>query len=137
MTSPQHDSSTARRRVLVCTPFTPRLDARHGGKATSQLLLHLAERNEVALLCLRAPDEEAVDPAIARRCELVQEILVRRDSRVPRRLVWGFGMLAGLPPWAMDCRSPDYSSALERILETWRPQVVEFHLQVMAQYVRH
>jgi glycosyltransferase involved in cell wall biosynthesis len=134
---PQHDSPTAPRRLLVCTPFTPRLDARHGGKATSQLLLHLAERNEVALLCLRAPDEEAVDPAIARRCALVEEILVRRNSRVPRRLVWGFGMLAGLPPWAMDCRSPEYSSGLERLLETWRPQVVEFHLQVMAQYVRH
>ncbi len=41
------------RRVLVCTPFPPRLDARHGGKATAQLLLRLAERNEIGLLCLR------------------------------------------------------------------------------------
>jgi glycosyltransferase involved in cell wall biosynthesis len=132
----QNDSRATARRVLVCTPFTPRLDARHGGKATSQLLLHLAERNEVALLCLRAPDEDPVDPAIARRCALVQEVRVHRDGRLPRRLVWGAGMLAGLPPWAMDCRSPEYSDALEHLLETWRPQVVELHLQVMAQYVR-
>jgi glycosyltransferase involved in cell wall biosynthesis len=137
MTStPQADSQTLARRVLVCTPFTPRLDARHGGKATSQLLQHLAARNEVALLCLRAADEDAVDPAIARRCALVQEIPVRRDGRLPQRLVWGAGMLAGLPPWAMDCRSPEYSDALERLVETWRPLVIEFHLQVMAQYVR-
>ncbi len=137
MTStPQADSQTAARRVLVCTPFTPRLDARHGGKATSQLLLHLAQRNHVALLCLRAPDEDPVDPAIARSCALAQEIPVRREGRIPRRLVWGAGMLAGLPPWAMDCRSPAYAEALEHLLEAWRPQVVEFHLQVMAQYVR-
>jgi polysaccharide biosynthesis protein PslH len=124
------------RRVLVCTPFTPRLDARHGGKATSQLLLHLAERNEIALLCLRAPDEDGVDPAIAERCAVVEEVPVRRSAIVPRRLVWGIGMLAGLPPWAADCRSHEYAAALERLLEDWRPQVVELHLQVMAQYVR-
>jgi glycosyltransferase involved in cell wall biosynthesis len=133
---PQHASRTALRRLLVCTPFTPRLDARHGGKATSQLLLHLAERNEVALLCLRASDEDAVDPEIARRCAVVEEILVRREGRLPRRLIWGVGMLAGLPPWAMDCRSAEYSDALERLVENWRPHLVEFHLQVMAQYVR-
>jgi glycosyltransferase involved in cell wall biosynthesis len=122
--------------VLVCTPFTPRLDARHGGKATSQLLLHLAGRNEIALLCLRAPDEGGVDPAIADRCAVVEEIPVRRNGVVPRRLAWGIGMLAGVPPWALDCRSADYATALGRLLDAWRPQVVEFHLQVMAQYVR-
>jgi polysaccharide biosynthesis protein PslH len=134
--APQDGSRTLARRVLVCTPFTPRLDARHGGKATSQLLLHLADRNEVALLCLRGPGEDGVDPAIAERCALVEEVPVHRNAVVPRRLAWGLGMLAGLPPWALDCRSPEYASALERLLDGWRPQVVEFHLQVMAQYVR-
>jgi glycosyltransferase involved in cell wall biosynthesis len=134
--APQGGSRTPARRVLVCTPFTPRLDARHGGKATSQLLLHLAERNEVALLCLRAPDEDTVDPAIAERCAVVEEVLVRTDGRIPRRIAWGVGMLGGLPPWALDCRSPEYAAALERLLAGWRPQIVEFHLQVMAQYVR-
>jgi glycosyltransferase involved in cell wall biosynthesis len=135
--SPLQDGSRPiARRVLVCTPYAPRLDARHGGKATSQLLLHLAERNEVALLCLRALDEDGVDPAIAERCELVEEVPVRKNGLVPRRIVWGFGMLGGLPPWAVNCRSTAYATALERLLDEWRPQVVEFHLQVMAQYVR-
>jgi glycosyltransferase involved in cell wall biosynthesis len=137
MSSAPHDGSrTPARRVLVCTPFTPRLDARHGGKATSQLLLHLAERNEVALLSLRAPDEDGVDPEIAERCAVVEEVPVRKGGLVPRRLVWGVGMLGGLPPWALDCRSREYAAALDRLLDGWRPQIVEFHLQVMAQYVR-
>jgi polysaccharide biosynthesis protein PslH len=133
----QERSPTAARRVLVCTPLCPRLDARHGGKATSQLLLHLAERNEIVLLSLRAPEEEAVDPAIAERCAHVEEIPSRRDGRLPRRLVWGIGMLGGMPPWAVNCRSPDYARALERLLDEWQPDVVEIHFQAMAQYVRH
>lgn len=137
MTSaPQRSSpATARRRILVSTPFTPRLDARHGGKATSQLLLRLAERNDVALLCLRAPNEDRVDPAIADRCAHVEEVRHPRDGRLPRRLIWGLGLLRGIPPWATDCRSAEYASRLERVLDDWRPDVVEIHLQAMAQYV--
>jgi glycosyltransferase involved in cell wall biosynthesis len=122
--------------VLVCTPFTPRLDARHGGKATAQLLLQLAHRNDIALLCLRAPGEDPVDPAIAEHCAVVEEIPTPTNGLIPHRIAWGAGMLAGLPPWALDCRSPAYSAAFERLVDRWRPEVVEFHLQVMAQYVR-
>jgi glycosyltransferase involved in cell wall biosynthesis len=43
-------------------------------------------------------------------------------------------MLRGLPPWATDCRSAAYATGLERLLDEWRPDVVEIHLQVMAQY---
>jgi glycosyltransferase involved in cell wall biosynthesis len=134
--APLDGSRTLTRRVLVCTPFTPRLDARHGGKATAQLLLQLADRNDIALLCLRAPGEDPVDPAIAERCAIVEEIPTRTNGLIPHRLAWGAGMLAGLPPWALDCRSPAYSEAFERLVDRWRPEVVEFHLQVMAQYVR-
>jgi polysaccharide biosynthesis protein PslH len=114
----------------------PRLDARHGGKATSQLLLHLAERNEVALLSLRAADEDGVDPAIAERCAHVEEIRHQVGRRLPRRLVWGVGMLGGIPPWAMESRSAEYAAALGRLLDEWQPEVVEIHFQAMAQYVR-
>jgi polysaccharide biosynthesis protein PslH len=120
----------------VCTPFPPRLDARHGGKATAQLLLRLAERNDVALLCLRTPQGERVDPAIAERCAAVEEVSLRvAEGGVARRLVWGRGLLRGMPPWATDCRSGEFASRLERLLDEWRPDVVEIHLQAMAQYV--
>jgi glycosyltransferase involved in cell wall biosynthesis len=123
------------RRVLVCAPFTPRLDARHGGKAPSQLLLRLAEQNEVALLCLRAAGEDHVDPAIANRCSHVEEVSAAGGRAFLRRLSWGLGLLRGVPPWATDCSSTDYASRLERLLDEWRPEIVEIHLQAMAQYV--
>jgi glycosyltransferase involved in cell wall biosynthesis len=123
------------RRVLVCTPFTPRLDARHGGKATAQLLLRLAERNEIGLLALRTTRRDRVDPAIADRCALVHEVPPTARSPLSRRLAWSVGLLRGLPPWAADCRSAEYEQALERLLDEWRPDLVEIHLQAMAQYV--
>ena len=127
-------AEAVRRRILVCTPFPPRLDARHGGKATAQLLLRLAERNDVALLTLRSRNGDGLDPAIADRCAYVEEVAVP-NRRLPDRVVWALGLLRGVPPWAMNCRSADYTSALERLLDEWRPDVVEIHFQAMAQYV--
>ena len=95
----------------------------------------MARRNDVALLCLRAPDEDKVDSAIAAACAHVEEVRVGADGFLPRRLVWGAGMIAGLPPWAVDCRSARYGAALVRLLDEWRPDIVEIHLQTMAQYV--
>jgi glycosyltransferase involved in cell wall biosynthesis len=128
-------ASGSRRRILVCTPFAPRLDARHGGKPTAQLLLRLAERNDVAVLALQLDREDHVDPAIVERCALVHE--VARPVRAPlrRRAAWTAGLARGLPPWAVDCRSGAYAAALERLLDDWRPDLVEIHLQAMAQYV--
>ena len=128
-------SSRSGRRVLVCTPFPPRLDARHGGKATAQLLLRLAERNEVGLLCLRPPDEPPADPAIVEHCDFATEVPAPARGWLSRRAAWSAGFLTGVPPWAVDCRSAGFSSALDRLLEDWRPDVVEIHLQAMAQYV--
>jgi glycosyltransferase involved in cell wall biosynthesis len=128
-------SEARRRRVLVCAPFPPRLEARHGGKATSQLLRRLAERNDIALLCFRPADEEGVDPEIARHCDLVEEVLLAPKGRLARYATWSLGMLRGLPPWAMSCRSEEYAERLRRLVDAWEPEVVEIHLQAMAQYV--
>lgn len=59
-------------RVLVCAPFPPRLDGRHGGsRALAQLLARLAERHAIALLVLRSHDEPGVDEELRSACELV------------------------------------------------------------------
>jgi glycosyltransferase involved in cell wall biosynthesis len=123
------------RRVLVCTPFAPRLDARHGGKPTAQLLLRLAERNDVGVLALQLDDDDRVDPAIVERAAFVEEIRRPAKSPIRRRLECGVGFVTGFPPWAIDCRSVAYRAALARRLDGWRPDVVEIHLQAMAQYV--
>jgi glycosyltransferase involved in cell wall biosynthesis len=128
-------SPAQRRRILVCSPFPPRLDARHGGKATAQLLLQLAERNDIALLCFQKAGTETVDPAIGAQCAHVEVVSLPVDGTLPRRLRWTRGLMRGLPPWAADCRSDEFSSRLDRLLEAWRPDVVEIHLQAMAQYV--
>jgi glycosyltransferase involved in cell wall biosynthesis len=136
MTSAAPGSPRGARRILVCTPFAPRLDARHGGKATAQLLLRLAERNEIGLLALRTARGDHVDPAIAERCALVHEVVApAAGSPLSRRLAWSVGLLRGLPPWAADCRSAEYEQALEHLLDEWRPDLIEIHLQAMAQYV--
>jgi polysaccharide biosynthesis protein PslH len=49
--------------------------------------------------------------------------------------MWLLGLLRGLPPWATTCRSAAYASELARLVNRWRPDIVEIHLQVMAQYV--
>jgi glycosyltransferase involved in cell wall biosynthesis len=119
----------------VCTPFAPRLDARHGGKPTAQLLRRLAGRNDVAIVALQLDADDHVDPAVAERCSYVREI--RRPIRGPllRTIAWSVGLARGKPPWAIDCRSGEYARALETALDEWRPDVVEIHLQAMAQYV--
>jgi polysaccharide biosynthesis protein PslH len=129
------EPAQARRRILVCTPFPPRLDAKHGGKPTAQLLLRLAGRNDVALLSLHAPGEAPVDPALVAKSAHVWEVPLAAGSSIVRRLRWSEGLLRGIPPWATDCRSTDYTTALESVLDEWRPDVVEIHLQAMAQYV--
>jgi glycosyltransferase involved in cell wall biosynthesis len=126
----------SRRRLLVCTPFAARLDARHGGRATAQLLARLATRHDVALLCLRREDEGPVDDVFLERCAYVEEVVlpsVRSSGLLRAR--WAFGALRGLPPWATDCRSAAYAVRLRVLAAEWGPDVVEFHLQVMAQYV--
>jgi glycosyltransferase involved in cell wall biosynthesis len=125
-----------RRRLLVCTPFPPRLDARHGGKATAQLLARLATRHDIALLCLRRADQGPVDDVFLERCAKVEEVIlpqIRFNS--VRRVRWLAGAARGLPPWATDCRSDAYAERLRALAAEWRPEVMEFHLQVMAQYV--
>ena len=127
-----------RLRLLVCTPFAPRLDARHGGRATAQLLARIAERHDVALLFLRADDQEPVDDVFVGRCALVEEVRVPgRDSERAslRRARWASGAFRGLPPWATDCRSPRFATRLRELVADWKPDVVEIHLQAMAQYV--
>jgi glycosyltransferase involved in cell wall biosynthesis len=93
----------------------------------------------VAILCLRAEDEGPVDPAIADRCALVEEIRLSRTSS--REVTWrsrarfALGILRGLPPWVLDCRSAQYHARLRELAAAWQPDIVEVHVMAMAQYV--
>ncbi len=98
----------------------------------------MAGRHEIALLSLRSPTDGPVDRIFRERCTHVEEIPLSVSTSAPvswsRRARWGLGLFRGLPPWAADCRSPRYEERLRALAAEWRPDLVEFHLQVMAQY---
>ena len=127
-------------RILVALPYTPRGDARHGGKAMIPLLLRLGERHRVALVHLRRADDEQLDEALQERCELVDAVTVPDPSDHSRRfkraahLIHGF--IKGRPIQVGDLFSREYSDRLRSIAERWRPDVIQIELEAMAQYLQ-
>jgi polysaccharide biosynthesis protein PslH len=123
-------------RLLALVAYPPSSEAPHGGsRVAAQLLGRLALANHLALVCLRGDDEPPVDPSLADRCELVLE--VRRPPLQPgqarlRRLA---GLARARPSWVAEWAVPELHAELGRLLETWRPDLVHVHYQVMGQYL--
>jgi glycosyltransferase involved in cell wall biosynthesis len=129
------------RRVLVLSPFPPRLDGRHGGsRAVARLVCALAERNRVALAYLRAADEPPADPATARACERLVEgrrpgistSSLRPWTRVPAVLL---RLAAGTPLWAAGRWDAAFARGVRALAREWRPQVVQAESTAMGQYL--
>ena len=123
-------------RLLVLVAYPPSSEAPHGGsRVAAQLVGRLAEANRVALVCLRGPDEPAVDASIAERCEHVLEVprprLDPRHARF-RRLA---GLAAGKPSWVVDSAVRECHAELRALLSVWQPDLVHAHYQVMGQYL--
>lgn len=129
------------RRVLLLSPFPPRLDGRHGGaRAIAQLAVALARRDRVALAYLRASDEPPADPAVAAACERVHEgrrpgvagSVVRPWHRalavLPR-------VAAGWPLWAAARWDRGFARAVRGLAAEWRPDVVQAEFTTMAPYL--
>jgi glycosyltransferase involved in cell wall biosynthesis len=133
-------NATARRRILLLLPFTPRLDSRHGGRATAQLAGRLADRHDVALICLRPAGEGPVDEHLRARCALVEEIplgdfTTTWQRRWFRRLRILESLLVGRPMWAADTQSHIFAHRLREVVSSWRPDIVQAELSVIAQYL--
>lgn len=130
------------RLLLFLTPFPPRLDASHGGaRATAHVIGALAERHEVALLCLRAEGEPGVEKAIRAKCAYVEEVHRPSDAGpLPRRLRRAARLLTaplrGQPVWAEAFAVPAFAEALQRRLRAWPPDLVQAEFHVMGQYLR-
>ena len=141
---PQYEAGSARLHIaerraarprLHAVPAAARREARRQGDGTASSASRGAERDRAALSAAGAgrPSVDRGDrrPLRAR----ARGARAGPRARLSRRLAWAVGLVHGLPPWAADCRSAAYDSALERLLDEWRPDVVEIHLQAMAQYV--
>ena len=128
-------------RLLILTPFAPRLDAAHGGgKSLAQLVRELARRHRVALLCLRAEGDPSTDDAIREACELVEEFPLRGTGRNPvERLQRKARLLAGLacgrPMWVADTDVSRLASRADELIDTWRPDVIQAEFHVMGRYL--
>src|SRR5262249_43322334 len=102
-----------RRRVLVVTPFPPRLDGRHGGsRAIAQLIAGLAARNVVGLLFLRDHEEPGLDDELRRACDLVVEMKIppvgsSLGARAANKLRLLVALARGMPTWAAQRSTPD------------------------------
>jgi polysaccharide biosynthesis protein PslH len=136
---PGDGGSSERRRILVALPYTPRRNARHGGKAFLPLLLRLAERHRIALIHFRQPGEEPVDAALRERCDLVESVELADPSAAPHRTTRAARVLTrlvtGTPVQVGDLESGEYAERLRRLAATWGPDVIQVELEAMAQYL--
>jgi polysaccharide biosynthesis protein PslH len=128
-------------RLLVATPFPPNLDGAHGGsRVISQLLARMADRYDVALVCLRHAREAGVDPTLRSRLALVEEV-ERPDwsSTQIRRVAGGLRtrlrLFVGTPLWACEIDVPAYRERLRRVLTEWRPDIIQIEYTVMGMYL--
>ena len=126
-------------RVLVLTPFPPRLDATHGGsRAIAELIERVARRRPVALLTIRSSDDPPTDPRLVAACDLAREIARPQESTGLRAreadLRVAAGLLRGVPMWVSRWRVPAFAQAVREVVRDWRPAVVQAEYHLMAQY---
>jgi polysaccharide biosynthesis protein PslH len=128
-------------RILVGSPFPPRLDGRHGGsRAVAQLVAALAARHTVALLVLRDRSEPGVDEVLRGSCELVEEIEIppvgaSLGARAVNKLRLLAALARGLPSWAAERSAPDFEARLREVVEQWEPDIVQLEYRIMGQFL--
>jgi len=135
------EAALERRKVLVTAPFPPRLDGRHGGsRSLAQLLVRLAERNDLGLVVLKTHEEPGVDDELGACCEVVEEVEIppvgrSAAARVVNRARLRAALLRGVPTWAAERSASGFGERLERLVRRWRPDVVQFEYRIMGQFL--
>ena len=125
------------RRVLILTPFPPRLDGRHGGsRAMAGSIRALSARDEVALLCLALPDDLPPSSEIQRSCSSVETVTRRRPpARAIQRSLDAAAGLRGIPASVRAVRSRSFAYRVAARIDEFRPDVVQAEHHAMGQYL--
>ena len=126
-----------RRRVLVLCPFSPQLQAVHGGAfVIAQTLRHLAEVHSIAVLYLKGTHEPHIDPELARACAFT-EAFDRRDSTgvLSDIICLARSVAQGVPTWVQRTYSRALHARLRQVVREWHPDVVQAEYHVMGQYL--
>jgi glycosyltransferase involved in cell wall biosynthesis len=125
-------------RLLVLTPFPPRLDATHGGsRAIAELLERLACRRPVGIATIRSAGDPPIDPRLAAVCALVREVIRPEGAGLPARgrdLRVAADLLAGTPMWVSRWRVPEFARVVRELGRDWGPAIVQAEYHLMAQY---
>jgi glycosyltransferase involved in cell wall biosynthesis len=105
---------------------------------TGQLVERLAARHEVAAIFLRAAEEPPIAPGLEERLALAVEVerpSLQSGLGVRRSARRALGLIGGRPLWATDWLVPGLRRRLRQVVATWRPEIVQAELLVMAQYL--
>lgn len=128
-------------RLLFLLPFTPRLDATHGGsRAMAQFIMSLPPEYPIALVYLRALDEPPLDEVVQARCDRVEVVLRAWTGTPIRQRILRLGrMLLSLvflrPLWVTDVYSPMFAERLQEVVQSWKPDIIELEFHLMGQYL--
>jgi len=130
-------SDLATYRLLFVTPVIPDLEARDGGtRVMAQLITALASRHQVGLVAFRGDEDPR--PRRPVKCEFVVELPRRSTSSLAKRWIRGArvagGLLASRPRWAGRWWVPRHADRLRSVVETWKPDVVQFEYHITGQY---
>jgi polysaccharide biosynthesis protein PslH len=124
-------------RVLFLLPHVPGLHAASGGaRSTAHLIMEMAARHEVAVLCLRRGHDGASDEVLRKVCWSYQEVC-QPSARINRRISLSClsRALMRTPTWVAAANVPQLSGRLNLLIAKWRPDIVHIAYHVMGQYV--
>lgn len=129
-----------KRRLLVLTPFPPRLDGSHGGSRTiAHLLIRLAAHHSLAIVALRAPSDPEIDERLRAAVDLYIEVpKATPTSFAERSLRWirlRARLLCGVPLHVTGTAAHAYSAEVERISAEWKPDLVQIEFDVMGRFL--
>jgi glycosyltransferase involved in cell wall biosynthesis len=129
-----------RLRILVITPYPPRVAATHGGaKAIGEFLAHTTARHRVGLVYLRHAGEPDLEEGLRSKLEFATVLERASGPRgighmagVLKRRMW---MLRGRPLWASDVASRELERVLQSAVDDWGPHIIRFEPSVAAVFL--
>lgn len=105
----------------------------------AQLVSRLADRHDVALLCVPADGDPPIDDVLRRRCQLVEEFVRPGVGRTWKERWFRHARLLtalarGRPMWVADSHVAELAVRAREVAETWSPDIIQMEFHVMSQY---
>jgi glycosyltransferase involved in cell wall biosynthesis len=130
-------------RILILSPFPPRLDARHGGaRSIAHRIDRLTRKHEVSLLYLHGADELPMEATLSDACVKVVAVdrstsegaaSMARGSRELPRILWH--AWRGKPVWAQAFASSAVVETVSQLTDRVQPEIIQVEYQVMGQFL--